>query len=95
MLEEEAVLSTWAIPPQLLPPQSFACTGKRLPDHRIAYLDYEGPVSNNRGTVRCVDRGTYLTLSPGQFRVSGRLFHGELSIESQDGGHVRVTFVAD
>lgn len=31
----------------------------RLADHRLAYLDYEGPLSGNRGSVRCVDRGTY------------------------------------
>lgn len=30
--------------------------GTRLPDHRAHYLDYEGPVSGNRGTVRRVWR---------------------------------------
>ena len=30
---------------------------ERLPDHRAAYLDYEGPVSGNRGNVRRIDRG--------------------------------------
>jgi hypothetical protein len=29
----------------------------RLPDHRSIYLDYEGPVSGNRGTVRRVAGG--------------------------------------
>ncbi|GAB5404991.1 MAG: hypothetical protein Aurels2KO_32220 [Aureliella sp.] len=29
----------------------------RLPDHRKKYLDYEGPVSGNRGSVRAVARG--------------------------------------
>lgn len=32
---------------------------RRLPNHRLAYLDYEGPISNNRGCVRRVDRGHY------------------------------------
>ena len=27
--------------------------------HRIAYLDYEGPVSGNRGTVQRWDRGEF------------------------------------
>ena len=31
----------------------------KLPDHRLDYLDYEGPVSGNRGTVIRVARGTY------------------------------------
>ncbi len=30
-----------------------------LPDHRREYLDYEGPVSNNRGRVARVESGTY------------------------------------
>ena len=30
-----------------------------LPDHRRDYLDYEGPVSNKRGTVRRVQAGNY------------------------------------
>jgi hypothetical protein len=32
----------------------------RLADHRRAYLDYEGPVSGNRGTVKRITTGTYL-----------------------------------
>jgi hypothetical protein len=30
-----------------------------LPDHRRAYLTYEGPVSGGRGSVRRVEAGTY------------------------------------
>jgi len=30
-----------------------------LPDHRLMYLDYEGPVSGERGTVRQWDAGTF------------------------------------
>ena len=28
-----------------------------LPEHRLLYLDYEGPISGNRGAVSRVDRG--------------------------------------
>jgi hypothetical protein len=31
---------------------------ERIPDHRKAYLDYEGPVSENRGAVKRVESGT-------------------------------------
>ena len=31
----------------------------RLPDHRRRYLDYEGPISNNRGSVTQIARGTH------------------------------------
>jgi hypothetical protein len=29
----------------------------QLPDHRLTYLEYEGPVSGERGSVRRLDRG--------------------------------------
>ncbi len=32
---------------------------RRLPDHRLAYLDHEGPVSAGRGEVKRCDSGTY------------------------------------
>lgn len=31
-----------------------AFDAERLPEHRRVYLDYEGPISNNRGSVRHV-----------------------------------------
>lgn len=37
------------------PTRSFRA--QRLPDHRPAYLDYEGPVSGNRGEVRRIASG--------------------------------------
>ncbi|HEX8877076.1 MAG TPA: hypothetical protein VF777_10035 [Phycisphaerales bacterium] len=36
------------------PAQTAAFEAERSPDHRRVYLDYEGPVSNQRGTVRRV-----------------------------------------
>jgi len=57
MLEAGDVLKTWALPQ---PPQSgveMLC--KALDDHRLAYLDYEGPVSGDRGSVTQWDQGTY------------------------------------
>lgn len=37
-------------------------TAQTLPDHRLMYLDYEGPISGNRGTVSRLTSGTYNTL---------------------------------
>jgi len=34
-----------------------AIVAERLPDHRRAYLSYEGPISDNRGRVVRVDAG--------------------------------------
>ncbi|GEM_PF-1079592 len=57
MLEQEGVLKTWRLPKN--PLESPTMVVQRLPDHRLAYLDYEGPVSKNRGYVRRIDRGAY------------------------------------
>jgi hypothetical protein len=51
------VLKTWALP---RPPEIGTETEcKALADHRIEYLDYEGPISGQRGIVTRWDRGTY------------------------------------
>ena len=57
MLEAGDSLKTWALP---RPPEAgveIDCDA--LADHRLAYLDYEGPVSGERGAVTRWDRGTY------------------------------------
>jgi hypothetical protein len=82
MLERDGALETWALP--MPPTLDSTQTGQRLADHRIHYLDYEGPVSGNRGTVKRWDWGTYLLLdsSPGlrEIQLSGQ----------QHTGHVRL-----
>lgn len=37
---------------------------QRLPDHRPVYLEYEGPISGNRGRVRRIEAGTYQCSAP-------------------------------
>lgn len=59
MLQEDGKLITWAIPE--LPRAGLKTTATNLPDHRLAYLDYEGPVSGDRGRVRRVDSGDYVS----------------------------------
>ena len=59
MLEHAGALWTWRL--EEMPGDiSAEIAATRLPDHRIEYLDYEGPVSNNRGKVHRIDRGTYV-----------------------------------
>jgi DNA polymerase Ligase (LigD) len=57
MLEAGEVLRTWAIDGPVVPDADLPA--RALPDHRRVYLDYEGEVSANRGTVRRIDRGPY------------------------------------
>lgn len=56
MFQTGSVLATWALgePPDLAEP--LICGA--LPDHRLEYLDYEGPISGGRGSVTRWDRGT-------------------------------------
>jgi hypothetical protein len=42
---------------------------ERLADHRIEYLDYEGPVSRDRGSVHRCCRGTYQVIEATADRV--------------------------
>jgi len=57
MLESGNVLRTWAL--QEEPHRGATVAAEALADHRLAYLDYEGPVSGNRGRVIRYDEGTY------------------------------------
>src|ERR1700722_11548052 len=68
MLEHEGALRTW----RLASPPDTDCPiyVERLGDHRIAYLDYEGPVSRNRGNVQRWDAGTYETVESTRHRVT-------------------------
>ncbi len=87
MLENGGVLLTWEFPelPMDTPPTTFPQLGiRRLPDHRLEYLAYEGPISNDRGRVQRVDEGVY-RLSPWhkdsdltRVLVSGNRFEIEL-----------------
>jgi hypothetical protein len=57
MLEADEALRTWAIDAPVV-------SGKDLParalgDHRKIYLEYEGPVARDRGSVRRIDAGTF------------------------------------
>jgi hypothetical protein len=57
MLEIGEVLRSWAIDAPIVVGQELPA--RALPDHRRVYLDYEGVISGDRGTVRRLDEGTY------------------------------------
>jgi hypothetical protein len=62
MLEDGASLRTWRLAQAPANPNSLI-HATALPPHRLAYLDYEGPVSGNRGTETRWDRGDYELLT--------------------------------
>ena len=61
MLETPEGLRTWRLsrPPDNEPGELREIPAEPLPLHRREYLDYEGPVSGNRGTVTRWGRGEY------------------------------------
>lgn len=86
MLESAGILRTWKISHAPLPTQQFVATA--LADHRIDYLDYEGPVSKNRGHVRQWDHGTFegsvpTDRSPFSVQLEGKTLQGTLSLQPQ------------
>ena len=60
-LEIGPVLKTWALPRPPEAGEEMTCDA--LPDHRLEYLDYEGPVSGDRGSVSRWDHGEYQVVS--------------------------------
>jgi hypothetical protein len=70
MLECGGVLRTWALAEE--PEAGKSIAAEQLPDHRLDYLHYEGPVSQNRGTVSRWDNGEYKILeeSPTQLTIA-------------------------
>jgi hypothetical protein len=57
LLEAGDVLKTWALPELPTPGCPIEC--EALADHRLAYIEYEGPISGGRGTVVRWDSGSY------------------------------------
>lgn len=85
MLEKEAGLRTWRL--ARAPDETGIIEAEPLAEHRLAYLNYEGPVSGNRGTVRAFDRGAYTTVEETAESVvvhlRGSVLRGRASIRSQ------------
>lgn len=57
MIETNGILATWKCPvePELAGRRPIEC--RRIADHRRAYLNYEGPISGDRGEVIRHDEG--------------------------------------
>ena len=115
MLEAEGALRTWeilALPISWLVPVGQAprtggskvgptsTPAKKLADHRLAYLDYEGPVSGDRGHVSRFDAGTLTTVSKSAdewiVALSGQRIRGQLQLSriAADSPRWQLTFQA-
>lgn len=94
MFEQGVTLRTWALAEE-------PCAGKMidaelLPDHRREYLDYEGPISGDRGNVIRWDHGTFEVESdaPDVFlaRVEGQTLQGRVRLTKMPGRDQRWGF---
>jgi hypothetical protein len=94
MLEVNGVLKTWSLPCH--PANGMTIEAKPLPDHRIAYLDYEGPVSGDRGTVARWDAGTYATQAQTDagwvVELAGKKIRGNVTIKRETTGRTVILF---
>ena len=99
LLEMGKTLKTWALPQAPESGVEMAC--EALPDHRPMYLDYEGPVSGDRGSVTRWDRGTYRILRQSDrqlvVRLAGEKLTGRVVLEmtSEDPKRWRFSFTAE
>jgi len=99
MLEAGSHLRCWALAaaPDETPQQSV----EALADHRLTYLDYEGPISGERGAVSRHDQGEYQSLvdEVQEVRVllRGQRLRGTLTLrrEPDTDQRWRLSFVPD
>jgi DNA polymerase Ligase (LigD) len=99
MFEQGSALRTWALAeePQVDGPRAGATIdAEQLPNHRLEYLDYEGPVSGSRGQVTQWDGGTFElecdTADEFAALVSGRWLRGRVRLVPLKGGDQRWGF---
>jgi hypothetical protein len=83
MFESGGVLRTWSV--LVEPGFGIEAAAEPLALHRLAYLDYEGPISGGRGSVSRWDAGEYDLLAASdqrwQARVRGARFCGTITLE--------------
>jgi hypothetical protein len=57
LLEDRTVLRAWRLLTE--PGQGRPIRAEPLPDHRLIYLDFEGPIAGDRGRVVRWDAGSF------------------------------------
>lgn len=83
LLETNGRLAAWWLPSP--PDEQGRLTARALADHRKFYLEYEGPISGDRGTVRRWDEGLYETECRSDVAwvviLSGRRLNGRVVLQ--------------
>lgn len=83
MLESGPALRTWTLADE--PACGIKLVAETLADHRLTYLDYEGPLTADRGAVTRWDEGSYEKVEETATTVivslSGKRLAGLLTLE--------------
>jgi hypothetical protein len=96
MLQAGECLRTWEL--DRIPTAVSLAQAVSLPDHRPDYLDYQGPIAGDRGTVWRWDWGDYQTVRETPLEIDihldGQRLQGRLRLvrESADVAPWRATF---
>ena len=84
MLETGAVLQTWKLAD--VPKPGVVISAVESLDHRLMYLDYEGPISDGRGSVSRWDAGGYELLVDERdrrvFKLDGQRLRGIVGLKN-------------
>lgn len=87
MLEEDDHLATWCL--RHVPDVVVRQPCRRLAVHRLAYLDYEGPVASAGGSVSQWDSGEYEALDAGdelwRVKLTGKRLVGVAKLQQLAG----------
>jgi len=96
-LERDGALRAWRIPRVPAPGESVLAERNR--DHRLLYLDFSGELSEGRGLVTRLERGSYAIDGEGddevRLRFVGRLLAGRLTLRRDRGGWVLVRSIEE
>jgi len=84
MLEREGVLATWRLNRLPAQDEDRLIAATKINDHRLAYLEYEGPISGDRGIVRRVYSGEVvyaeITEDIWRFQLAGSSLNGSFQL---------------
>ena len=102
MLEVGDVLQTWRLP--TAPAVGAEIRAENIFDHRLMYLDYEGPISRDRGSVMRWDAGSYEMIEEESrvrrkrdlidrvIQLNGKRLHGTLEMTCQESSNWTLRF---
>jgi len=99
MIEADGALRTWALTESPLEIISGVqgprkIDAEALPDHRIAYLEYQGEIAGNRGAVTRCEQGTCQILRSSEnellLQLHGQQLVGQALLQSQSSNSVGV-----